>query len=150
MNNEIFLLLSCGIAGVDAGVYILILYRNLLRLIIGVEIIAKGVTLVFLAAGDPSSGCRLHTIADRHIYHRRNSPGRHHAGTGRPGAENIRFAGHSQFIQTEGITMDLSILLSPPVAFLVCLGSAPAFTVRPLVEEKGRAGKGQIRTLCLR
>ena len=35
MNKEILLLLSCGI----------------LRLIIGVEIVAKGVTLVFLSAG---------------------------------------------------------------------------------------------------
>ncbi len=51
MNNEIFLLLSCGLLVMMLGVYMLILYRNLLRLIIAVEIVAKGVTLVFLAAG---------------------------------------------------------------------------------------------------
>jgi multisubunit Na+/H+ antiporter MnhC subunit len=51
MNNEILLLLSCGILLTMTGVYMLILYRNLLRLIIGVEIVSKGVTLVFLAAG---------------------------------------------------------------------------------------------------
>ncbi len=51
MNNEILLLLSCGILLAMVGVYMLILYRNLLRLIIGVEVVAKGVTLVFLAAG---------------------------------------------------------------------------------------------------
>jgi NADH-quinone oxidoreductase subunit K len=51
MNNEILLLLSCGILLVMVGVYMLILYRNLLRLIVGVEIVSKGVTLVFLAAG---------------------------------------------------------------------------------------------------
>ena len=51
MNKEILLLLSCGILLVMTGVYMLVLYRNLLRLIIGVEIVAKGVTLVFLSAG---------------------------------------------------------------------------------------------------
>jgi multisubunit Na+/H+ antiporter MnhC subunit len=51
MNNEILLLLSCGILLAMTGVYMLILYRNLLRLIIGVEIVSKGVTLIFLAAG---------------------------------------------------------------------------------------------------
>jgi multisubunit Na+/H+ antiporter MnhC subunit len=51
MNNEILLLLSCGILLVMVGVYMLILYRNLLRLIVGVEIISKGVTLVFLSVG---------------------------------------------------------------------------------------------------
>jgi len=51
MNNEILLLLGCGILLVMVGVYMLILYRNLLRLIIGVEVVAKGVTLVFLSAG---------------------------------------------------------------------------------------------------
>ena len=51
MNNEILLLMSCGILLVMVGVYMLILYRNLLRLIVGVEVVSKGVTLVFLAAG---------------------------------------------------------------------------------------------------
>jgi multisubunit Na+/H+ antiporter MnhC subunit len=51
MNNQILLLMSCGILLLMIGVYMLILYRNLLRLIIAVEIIAKGVTLAFLSAG---------------------------------------------------------------------------------------------------
>lgn len=51
MSNEILALLSCGLLVTMLGVYMLILYRNLLRLIIAVEIVAKGVTLVFLAAG---------------------------------------------------------------------------------------------------
>ena len=51
MNSEILLMLSCGILLFMVGVYMLILYRNLLRLIIGVEIVSKGVTLIFLAAG---------------------------------------------------------------------------------------------------
>jgi NADH-quinone oxidoreductase subunit K len=51
MNNQILLLLSCGVLLMMMGVYMLILYRNILRLIIAVEIVAKGVTLIFLAAG---------------------------------------------------------------------------------------------------
>ncbi len=51
MNNQVLLLLGCGLLVMMLGVYMLILYRNLLRLIIAVEIVAKGVTLVFLAAG---------------------------------------------------------------------------------------------------
>jgi multisubunit Na+/H+ antiporter MnhC subunit len=51
MTNETFLLLSCGLLVMMLGVYMLILYRNLLRLIIAVEVVAKGVTMIFLAAG---------------------------------------------------------------------------------------------------
>jgi NADH-quinone oxidoreductase subunit K len=51
MNSEILLLLGCGLLVMMLGVYMLILYRNLLRLIIGVELVAKGVTLIFLSAG---------------------------------------------------------------------------------------------------
>lgn len=51
MSKEILLLLSCGILLVMTGVYMLLLYRNLLRLIISVEVVAKGVTLIFLSAG---------------------------------------------------------------------------------------------------
>ena len=51
MSNQVFLLMSCGLLVLMLGVYMLILYRNLLRLIIAVEVIAKGVTLIFLAAG---------------------------------------------------------------------------------------------------
>ena len=51
MNNQVLLLMGCGLLMMMLGIYMLILYRNLLRLMIGVEIIAKGVTLLFLAAG---------------------------------------------------------------------------------------------------
>jgi multisubunit Na+/H+ antiporter MnhC subunit len=51
MNNEIFLLFGCGLFLMMVGVYMLVLYHNLLRLIIGIEIIAKGITLLILAAG---------------------------------------------------------------------------------------------------
>jgi NADH-quinone oxidoreductase subunit K len=51
MNNQVLLLLGCGLLVMMLGVYMLILYRNLLRLIIAVEIVAKGVTLIFLSAG---------------------------------------------------------------------------------------------------
>ena len=51
MNNEILLLFGCGLLLMMLGVYMLVLYRNLIRLIIGVEVVAKGVTLIFLAAG---------------------------------------------------------------------------------------------------
>jgi NADH-quinone oxidoreductase subunit K len=49
--NNVLLLISCGILLMMLGVYMLVLFRNLLRLIVGVEILAKGITLVFLAAG---------------------------------------------------------------------------------------------------
>ncbi|NLV32005.1 MAG: Na+/H+ antiporter subunit C, partial [Acidobacteria bacterium] len=45
MNNEILLLFGCGLLLMMLGVYMLVLYRNLIRLIIGVEVVAKGVTL---------------------------------------------------------------------------------------------------------
>lgn len=51
MNKDILLLLGCGLLLMMLGVYMLALYRSLLRLIVGVEVMAKGVTLVFLAAG---------------------------------------------------------------------------------------------------
>ncbi len=51
MSNEILLLLACGLLLMMLGVYMLVMYRNLLRLVIGVEMVAKGVTLIFLAAG---------------------------------------------------------------------------------------------------
>lgn len=51
MNSEVLLLFGCGLLIMMLGVYMLILYRNLLRLILGVEVVAKGVTLIFLAAG---------------------------------------------------------------------------------------------------
>jgi NADH-quinone oxidoreductase subunit K len=51
MSNDILLLLACGLLIMMLGIYMLIMYRNLLRLIIGVELVAKGVTLLFLGAG---------------------------------------------------------------------------------------------------
>lgn len=51
MNKDILILLGCGLLLMMLGVYMLALYRSLLRLIVGVEVMAKGVTLVFLAAG---------------------------------------------------------------------------------------------------
>ncbi len=51
MNNQVLLLLGSGLLVMMLGVYMLILYRNLLRLIIAVEIVAKGLTLIFLSAG---------------------------------------------------------------------------------------------------
>ncbi len=51
MSNEMLLLLACGLLLMMMGVYMLVMYRNLLRLIIGVEMIAKGVTLIFLGGG---------------------------------------------------------------------------------------------------
>ena len=51
MSNEIVLLLASGLLIMMLGLYMLLMYRNLLRLIVGVELIAKGVTLFFLGAG---------------------------------------------------------------------------------------------------
>jgi NADH-quinone oxidoreductase subunit K len=51
MNSPILLLLGCGLLIAMLGLYMLLMYRNLLRLIIGVELIAKGMTLIFLGVG---------------------------------------------------------------------------------------------------
>ena len=51
MSSEILLLLASGFLVVLLGLYMMILYRNLLRLIIGIELVAKGVTLILLGAG---------------------------------------------------------------------------------------------------
>ena len=51
MSNPFLLLLACGILIMMLGLYMLFMYRNLLRLIFGVELMAKGVTLIFLGAG---------------------------------------------------------------------------------------------------
>jgi len=51
MSNEIVVLLASGLLVMMLGVYMLVMFRNLLRLIIGVEMVAKGITLIFLAAG---------------------------------------------------------------------------------------------------
>jgi len=51
MSNPILLLIACGLLIMMLGVYLLFMYRNLLRLIVGVELLAKGITLLFLGAG---------------------------------------------------------------------------------------------------
>jgi NADH-quinone oxidoreductase subunit K len=56
MTEELIALLLCGGLVFMLGIYILLSHRNLLRLIIGVEVMAKGVTLVLLAAGVARQG----------------------------------------------------------------------------------------------
>jgi multisubunit Na+/H+ antiporter MnhC subunit len=51
MSNPILFLIACGLLIMMLGVYMLFMYRNLLRLIIGVELVAKVITLLFLGAG---------------------------------------------------------------------------------------------------
>ncbi len=51
MTEETILLLLSGLLLFMVGVYLMFAYRNLLRVILGVEVMAKGVTLVLLAAG---------------------------------------------------------------------------------------------------
>jgi len=56
MTEELIALLFCGVLVFMLGIYLLLTYRNLLRLIIGVEVMAKGVTLILLAAGVARQG----------------------------------------------------------------------------------------------
>ena len=51
MSNDILALLFSGFLALMLGLYILFMYRNLLRIIIGVEVMSKGITILFLAAG---------------------------------------------------------------------------------------------------
>ena len=51
MLDEVVLLLFFGFLIFMLGAYLLFSYRNMLRLILGVETMAKGITLVLLAAG---------------------------------------------------------------------------------------------------
>jgi NADH:ubiquinone oxidoreductase subunit K len=44
-------LLFCGLLLFMIGVFLLLTYRNLLRIVLAVEVLAKGVTLLLLAAG---------------------------------------------------------------------------------------------------
>jgi NADH:ubiquinone oxidoreductase subunit K len=50
-NNEAFCILFFGILIFSMGIYVLFAYRNLLRIVLGVEIMAKGITLILLSAG---------------------------------------------------------------------------------------------------
>jgi NADH:ubiquinone oxidoreductase subunit K len=49
--EPVFLLLLTGLLLFQVGVFLLFTYRNLLRLVLAVEVLAKGITLVLLAAG---------------------------------------------------------------------------------------------------
>lgn len=51
MTEAVLGLFFAGFLVFLVGVYLLLSYRNLLRLVLGVEVLAKGVTLVLLAAG---------------------------------------------------------------------------------------------------
>lgn len=51
MADPVFLLLVTGLFLFQVGVFLLFTYRNLLRLVLAVEVLAKGITLVLLAAG---------------------------------------------------------------------------------------------------
>lgn len=51
MSETIVILLFTGLLVFMIGIYLLFAYCNLLRLIVGVEVMAKGITLVLLAAG---------------------------------------------------------------------------------------------------
>jgi NADH-quinone oxidoreductase subunit K len=51
MSSLVFSLVFFGLLVAMIGAYVLIGYRNLIRLILGVEVISKGLTLVLLAAG---------------------------------------------------------------------------------------------------
>lgn len=47
----VYFLLFFGLLIAMLGAYVLLGYRNLIRLILGVEVVSKGITLIFLAAG---------------------------------------------------------------------------------------------------
>lgn len=51
MTEAVLGLFFAGFLVFLVGVYLLLSYRNLLRLVLGVEVLAKGVTLVLLGAG---------------------------------------------------------------------------------------------------
>ncbi len=51
MADPVFVLLLTGLFLFLVGVFLLFTYRNLLRLVLAVEVLAKGITLVLLAAG---------------------------------------------------------------------------------------------------
>ena len=51
MTEAVTWLFFTGFLVFSIGVYLLLSYRNLLRLVLGVEVLSKGVTLVLLGAG---------------------------------------------------------------------------------------------------
>lgn len=51
MSNAVAILFFTGIVVFMTGVYLLLGVRNLLRIVLSVEVLAKGITLILLAAG---------------------------------------------------------------------------------------------------
>jgi NADH-quinone oxidoreductase subunit K len=51
MTSTVFALVFFSLLLLMIGAYVLLGYRNLIRILLGVEVISKGITLVFLAAG---------------------------------------------------------------------------------------------------
>lgn len=51
MSSEIYGLFFFGLLTVMVGVYLLLGYRNLIRIMLGVEVISKGLTMILLGAG---------------------------------------------------------------------------------------------------
>lgn len=51
MTETAFALTLAGVMTIGIGIFLLLGYRNLLRIVLAVEVLAKGITLVLLAAG---------------------------------------------------------------------------------------------------
>ncbi len=51
MSNEVYGLFFFGLLTVMVGVYLLLGYRNLIRIMLGVEVISKGLSMILLGAG---------------------------------------------------------------------------------------------------
>lgn len=51
MSSEVYGLFFFGLLTVMVGVYLLLGYRNLIRIMLGVEVISKGTTMILLGAG---------------------------------------------------------------------------------------------------
>jgi NADH-quinone oxidoreductase subunit K len=51
MSSEVYGLFFFGLLTAMVGVYILLGYRNLIRIMLGVEVISKGITMILLGAG---------------------------------------------------------------------------------------------------
>ena len=51
MSEDVMILLFCGFLVFMLGLYLLFSYRNLVRILLGVEVLSKGITLILLSAG---------------------------------------------------------------------------------------------------
>jgi len=51
MSDDVILLMFCGMLVFMTGIYLLFGFRNLIRIMLGVEVLSKGVTLILLSAG---------------------------------------------------------------------------------------------------